>query len=154
MASLLNPGAYTLTQGKKTLVGSSVGAVSGNGTTSETVAVVIPGAKKLKAGKQLLTINAGVVHNAAGERLDGVFRGALPSGNGSPGSNFVANFNVTTTKKAKGPLPAAVTVASVTPKNNVARVFAASVSTRSVKGIHANYLDKALELANKHSKKP
>jgi hypothetical protein len=153
MGSLLNPAAYTLSQGKKTLHGTVVTPVSGNGTTSETVSVVVTGAKKLKTGKQLLTISGGVVQNAAGEKLDGSFRGTLPSGSGSPGTSFLANFNVTSTRKAKGPLPVAVTVASVTPQNTAARVFAAGVSTRSVKAIHADYLSKAVELAKSHSKK-
>ena len=138
LGSLFNTAGYTLTQKNKTIFPTAFGVVGGNGTTTETIAVAFKGAKKLKIGKQSLTINAGLEHNAAGEILDGEFRGALPSGNGAPGGNFQAVFNVNGRRKAKGPLPAAVTVASVTPKNTAARVFAAGVSSRTPKAVHSD----------------
>ena len=139
LGTLINTADYTLSQKKTVLSPTSVGVVSGNGTTTETVAVVFKGAKKLKTGQQILTINAGLVKNAAGEILEGTFRGSLPSGNGSPGGNFQALFNVNTAHKAKGPLPVAVTVAGVKPKNETARVFAAGVSARpAAKGVYSD----------------
>jgi hypothetical protein len=154
LGTLFNTADYVLSQKNKTLTPTAFGVVGGNGTTTETVAVVFGGAnKKLKPGKQVLTIKGGLVHNAAGEALDGVFRGALPTGNGSPGSTFQGQFTVSTTHKAKGPVPVAVTVASVTPKNTAARVFAASVATPKLKGMHSNIFS-GLALTNKHKHKP
>ena len=138
LGTLLSAAEYTLTQKNKVLTPTAFGIVGGNGTTTETVAVVFKGAKKLKAGKQILTINSGLVQNAAGEVLDGEFRGALPSGNGAPGGNFQGRFNVNGRHKAKGPIPVAVTVASVTPKNTAARVFAASASSSTPVGVYSN----------------
>ena len=139
LGTLINTADYTLSQKKKVLSPTAFGIVGGNGTTTETVAVAFKGAKKLKTGQQILTINAGLVKNAAGEILEGTFRGALPSGNGSPGGNFQAVFNVNSSHKAKGPLPVAVTVAGVKPKNETARVFAAGVSARpAAKGVYSD----------------
>jgi hypothetical protein len=150
LASLTSTADYTLTQKKTVLSPTSVSIVSGNGTTTETVAVTFKGAKKLKVGSQVLTINAGLVHNAAGEILEGTFRGALPSGNGSPGGNFQAQFNVNTAHKAKGPFAVPVTVASVTPKNQTARVFAAGVSARPATGVYSDIFA-PVHIRKKHS---
>ena len=151
LASLTNPAEYSLTQKNKTLAPSALGFLSGNGTTTETMIVVFPGAKKLKPGQQVLAINSLLAHNSAGLNLDGEYRGALPSGNGAPGGNFQASFTVNSLHKAKGPLPVAVTVAKATPKNTAARVFAASVSRPKAKNVHTDFLGASLHLARKHS---
>ena len=139
LGSLLSTSAYTLAQKKKTLVASATGIVGGNGTTSETISVAFANVnKKLKTGQQVFTINSGVVQNSVSVHLDGEFRGALPSGNGASGGNFQATFNVNAAHKAKGPLPVAVSVAKVTPKNLLARALSVGVSTRSVKAVHSD----------------
>ena len=63
--------------------------------SQEVVTVVFPQqGKGLRAGRYLLKIDAGVsgngVEDAAGNALDGKFSGRFPSGNGVPGSDFLA----------------------------------------------------------------
>jgi hypothetical protein len=54
------------------------------------IALVLNGRQRLRASRYSLTIRSSVIQDRAGLALDGAFRGRLPSGNGSPGSDFMA----------------------------------------------------------------
>ena len=72
-------------------------------TSTEVVTVVFPQhGKALRAGRYLLKIDSGDsgigVEDAAGNALDGKFSGRFPSGNGVPGSDFLALISVSHNK--------------------------------------------------------
>jgi hypothetical protein len=54
------------------------------------IALVLNGGGRLRGRRYLLTISSSLIRDLAGKALDGKYRGRLPSGNGGPGSDFVA----------------------------------------------------------------
>jgi hypothetical protein len=58
----------------------------------QTVAAVFQASIPLPAGNYIVAISGQSVKDAAGRQLDGEFRGRFPSGDGVPGSDFVANY--------------------------------------------------------------
>ena len=64
-------------------------------TQPQTVVLGIGGGRNLKRGTYLFAALSGGIMDVAGNDLDGLgFTGALPSGDGLPDSNFLAEFHV------------------------------------------------------------
>jgi autotransporter-associated beta strand protein/VCBS repeat-containing protein len=63
--------------------------------TSEQIVVLrIAKKHKISQGRYLFAIISGGIADKAGNALDGEFNGSYPSGDGSPGGNFLSQFNV------------------------------------------------------------
>jgi hypothetical protein len=57
------------------------------------VALLLNGGRRLVSGRYVLTIRSSQIQDLAGLALDGEFRRRMPSGNGSPGGDFVATLS-------------------------------------------------------------
>jgi hypothetical protein len=62
---------------------------------AETLVVSIDDNQPIKFGTYQFTIHGGGITDNAGNQLDGAYSGVFPSGDGQPGSNFVANLTQT-----------------------------------------------------------
>jgi hypothetical protein len=57
------------------------------------VALVLGGERRLAPGRYVVAVDSSAIRDRAGLALDGEFRGRLPTGNGSPGGDFIAQIN-------------------------------------------------------------
>lgn len=78
-------------------------------TGSQTVTLQLNHGRPLPNGYYYLTVDSGGIQDAAGNPLNGLFTGALPTGASQAGGNFLGQF-VLSPRKTEGPLP--VTVAA------------------------------------------
>jgi hypothetical protein len=106
--TLMNSANYIIMP-KRRLIGQNPGgaalapAISGyySSALSTTLQFQIP----LSAGRYLFEIKSGGIIDQAGNPLDGEFSGTLPSGNGRPGGNFIAQITVPKHAVVKPHLP-------------------------------------------------
>ena len=61
---------------------------------SQTLVLTLAGGRRLGPGPYTVVIAGSLIHDVAGNPLDGAFRGSFPSGAGRAGSNFTARFLV------------------------------------------------------------
>lgn len=107
-ATLLNRAAYTLEsradmQGVNPTLVSLGPAVTGDYTTAIAVTLTFPGLVPGRGRHYTLGVTSGGpsgISDVAGNPLDGEFSGRFPSGDGTPGGNFLANFTA-----PSGPAP-------------------------------------------------
>lgn len=96
IASLQNPANYSLarTNGREApLTVSSIALGPNSGPdTPESVLLTFNAGKYVRGGTFRFIARSGGVADAAGNALDGEFTGSFPSGNGSPGGDFVATL--------------------------------------------------------------
>jgi VCBS repeat-containing protein len=59
-----------------------------------TVAIVLKNGRRLARGSYVVRVASALARDLAGNTLDGEYAGAFPSGDGHPGGDFAAQFNV------------------------------------------------------------
>ncbi|HKM53562.1 MAG TPA: Ig-like domain-containing protein [Isosphaeraceae bacterium] len=95
--SLLDPTNYVIMP-RRNLIGSNSRlpslnpAISGFYTNAQSATLQFKA--PITAGSYLFEVKSGGVIDQAGNPLDGEFKGSLPSGNGVPGGNFIAQLTV------------------------------------------------------------
>jgi hypothetical protein len=137
---LLNPAAYTLSQGSSVLHPTAVNAVAATaGSFAETMSLVFNRGRKLKPGQDILTIDSSLVRDIVGNPLNGEFTGTFPSGNGASGGNFAAAYTIknNANRSVKGPTAVLVTVGATHPNKTKARHFAARIPSQGLTATHA-----------------
>jgi hypothetical protein len=96
LASISDAANYSLTKpGTRpgAFLVNVISVTGGNGTGPVTATLSINNGRQIRGGSYTLTVRGvgnSPVQDVAGNDLDGVFYGYYPSGNGNPGSNFVA----------------------------------------------------------------
>jgi streptogramin lyase len=103
-ASVQNPSNYTIML-RRTLTGQNSGgtiltpAIAGFYSTALSTTLLF--SAPLTPGHYLFMVKSGGVIDMAANALDGEFGGRLPSGDGRPGGNFIAQLNVANHAAAK-----------------------------------------------------
>jgi hypothetical protein len=112
---------------------------------AQTLIVSIDDNQPIKFGIYRFTINASGITDNAGTELDGAYSGVFPTGNGQPGSNFVANL----TETHSTILPAIPVTATQSPAsaNEVAPTYVFLPSTRQFRVRYLAYKPAVFQLA-------
>jgi hypothetical protein len=93
LSSALDPARYTIWRiDGGAPVPVAVTSVIADGPSS--VMLTLNGGHRIARGRFLLTISSASITDVAGNALDGEFRGTLPTGTGSSGTDFVGWFAV------------------------------------------------------------
>jgi hypothetical protein len=95
------------------------------------VVATVNGGRRLRGGFYTLRIRSGGVQDVAGNPLDGKFFGTFPSGNGSPGGDFMARI-VSVRKVIFAPAPVSSTVSPLVPRGTADR-FSSIPATSAIR---------------------